>query len=156
MPPRPALTPAARALLAEARRATLATVDPAGRPRPVPVCYAVAEAPAGVTIWTPIDAKPKVATEARALARVRDILERPVASLVADRWSEDWTALAWVRLIGEASLVEPADDPAGHAAAVALLRARYPQYLAHPLETAPIIRIAVTEWIAWEATPGDR
>lgn len=121
----------------------------------MPVCYAVAESPVGVTVWTPIDAKPKSTADPRALARVRDLIERPVASLVADRWSEDWGRLAWVRLVGDAALIEPADDPTGHAAAVALLRARYPQYLAHPLETAPIIRIAVTEWTAWEATPSE-
>lgn len=119
----------------------------------MPVCYAVDERPGGVTIWTPLDAKPKTVADVRALARVRDILARPVASLVADRWSEDWDALAWVRLIGEAALVEAPDDPAGHAVAVALLRARYPQYLAHPLETAPLIRIAVAEWTAWAASP---
>lgn len=104
-----------------------------------------------MTLWTPVDAKPKAVADVRALARVRDVLARPVASLVADRWSEDWDALAWVRLIGAAALVEPDGDPA-HAVAVALLRARYPQYLEHPLERLPLLRIDVTEWTAWAAS----
>ncbi len=105
-----------------------------------------------MSLWTPLDAKPKAVSDPRALARVRDILERPVASLLVDRWSETWSELAWLRLTGPAELVEPAAG-APHAVAVALLRARYPQYLAHPLESAPIIRIAVATWTGWEAGP---
>ena len=56
-------------------------------------------------------------------------------TLLVDRWSEDWSELEWLRLEGRARLLDPDDAPAQHAAAVALLRARYPQYTGRPLET---------------------
>ena len=155
----PALTSTQTALLLDARRAVLGTTDPNGRPRLVPVCFALdAGSPdtpdAPPVIWTPLDEKPKSAGDVRALARVRDLLARPPVTLLVDRWDEDWTRLAWLRLLGAATLVEH-DGPEAdeHAGAVRLLRARYPQYASHALETLPVIRIRVDRVVGWEATP---
>ena len=140
-----------RAFLAAARTAALATIAPDGSPRLVPVCFALVDA-ADVTepvIYTPLDDKPKRVGDPRELARVRDILARPDVSLLVDRWSEDWTHLGWLRIRGRASLLEPGDAPDEHAAAVAALRARYPQYADHHLEDRPIIRIAVVATRSW-------
>jgi PPOX class probable F420-dependent enzyme len=155
----PSLTPSQRGLLAASRRAVLGTVDPSGRPRLVPVCFALDpgrldrpdEAP---VIWTPLDEKPKAAVDVRALARVRDLLARPRVTLLVDRWDEDWSRLAWLRLLGTATLVEP-DGPEAdaHARAVRSLRVRYPRYANQALETLPMIRIAVERVVGWEATP---
>jgi PPOX class probable F420-dependent enzyme len=151
MPPQPVLSATQRALLDETRRAVLATVAPDGRPRLVPICYSLG--PTEAIIYTPIDDKPKRDDDPLALARVRDIAADPMVSVLVDRWDEDWSRLAWLRIEGQATLVTPADGPAEHAAAVAALRSRYPQYATHRLESRPLIRIAierVTDWGALE------
>lgn len=137
-----------QAFLAAARTATLATIAPDGVPRLVPVCFAFADV-AAHAIYTPLDDKPKRAADPRDLARVRDILARPDVSLLVDRWSEDWLQLGWLRILGRASVLEPDDAPGEHRAAVAALRARYPQYAGHHLEDRPIIRIAVVATRSW-------
>jgi DNA polymerase-1 len=56
-----ALEDADRALLDAARRATLATIDPQGRARLVPVCFVVQAD--GDILWSPLDEKPKTAAD---------------------------------------------------------------------------------------------
>ncbi|MDR7581892.1 MAG: TIGR03668 family PPOX class F420-dependent oxidoreductase [Armatimonadota bacterium] len=121
----------------------LATVDGDGRPHVVPVCFAVH----GGDVYTPLDVKPKRVAPLR-LRRVRNLLGHPDVCLVVDRYDEDWTRLAWVQLRGRAGLV---DDPAERGAAIAALRARYPQYRNAALESCPLIRVSVTEVVAWAA-----
>jgi PPOX class probable F420-dependent enzyme len=138
------LTPADRALLAEARRATLATIDPRGRARLVPICFVVD----GDVLWSPLDEKPKAVADVRTLARVRDITERPEVTVLVDRWAEDWDELGWVRLHGSAQLVEAEAVAAG---VIPLLRSRYPQYDDHDLEQRPMLRIEVEHVTSWFA-----
>jgi len=111
-------SPAERDLLAEARRASLATIDDRGRARLVPICFVLIDD----VMWSPIDEKPKSVADPRALARVRDIQARPAVAVLVDRWSEDWSELAWIRLRGDATLIEPADVPVEVAGA---LRQKY-------------------------------
>ena len=134
------------AFLAAARTATLATIAPDGSPRLVPVCFVVRD---GTDLYVPLDEKPKRTDDPRDLARVRDILDRPAVALLVHRWSEDWSELGWLRIRGDASLVEPADDPAEHPAVVAELRVKYPQYASHRLEERPLIRIRMTGASSW-------
>ena len=102
------LDPRELAFLVAARRAILATIDPDGRPRLVPVCFIV-DAVDRVRIITPLDDKPKATDDKRALARVRDIRARPQVSILVERWDEDWSRLAWLRLDGRAMLLEPGE-----------------------------------------------
>jgi PPOX class probable F420-dependent enzyme len=147
MAPPPVISPTDRAFLGGARRAVLATVAPDGRPRLVPICFVVD--PTRPVVYTPLDDKPK-RVGVRDLARVRDILERPRVTLLVDRWDEDWTKLAWLRIGGTATLLEPArDDDGEHAGVVVALRARYPQYLGHRLEANPLIRIEIVDVTRW-------
>lgn len=141
------LRPAERALLDEARRATLGTIAPDGRPRLVPVAYAYD--PDSAVVYFALDEKAKSVADPRRLARVRDIEARPEVSLLVDRWTEDWSRLAWLRLDGEASLLEPADHAEEHAAALHMLRQRYPQYAAQRLEERPLMRIEVRRAVGW-------
>ncbi|MEA2619441.1 MAG: hypothetical protein QOC97_214, partial [Chloroflexota bacterium] len=97
------------------------------------------------------DDKPKRDDDPLALARVRDIAADPRISVLVDRWHEDWSRLAWLRIEGRAALMMPADGPAEHAAAVAALRSRYPQYATHRLELRPLIRIAIERVTDWGA-----
>jgi coenzyme F420-0:L-glutamate ligase / coenzyme F420-1:gamma-L-glutamate ligase len=147
----PALTTALAAadieLLHACRRATLATIAPDGRPRLVPIAYALDET--ARVIYSALDEKPKVVADPRDLARVRDIAARPRVTVLVDRWSENWAQLAWLRLEGEATLLEPGAGE--HARAVDLLRARYEQYAGQELERRPVLRIGLTRAVGWSA-----
>ena len=140
----PVLTAADRALLDEARTATLATLGPDGQSRLVPICFWIDVA--ADVVWTPLDEKPKAVHDVRAMARVRDVLARPEVALLVQRWSEDWSSLAWLRLAGRATLVDPAPP-----AVVGALRARYPQYADHDLEHRPALRIDIEHATRWSA-----
>lgn len=150
-----ALRPAEFALLNAARRAVLGTVTAAGRPRLVPLAFAVAPWTDEIgrpLIYSALDEKPKSVTDPRRLGRVRDILARPEVSLLVDRWDEDWSALAWLRLDGLATVIEPASDltdTGRHRDAVRLLRERYRQYESQALEARPVLRIVVTRAVSW-------
>ena len=144
-------------LLRKARRGVLVTTKRDGTPRPVPFAYAVID---GV-LYSALDEKPKRVEDPRDLARVRDIRERPRVVVLVDWWDEDWSRLAWVRVEGTASVLEPDGAPDEHARAVGALRERYAQYATPRLEERPLIRISserVTGWVASDSTadPGPR
>jgi PPOX class probable F420-dependent enzyme len=152
MPDVAALDGAQWAFLAAARSATLATIAPDGRPRLVPVCFVrgTDDGRGRARLYSPIDEKPKRGDDPHDLARIRDIRARPQATLLVDRWSEDWRRLGWLRLETRAELVEPTPpELEEHAAAVAALRSKYPQYAAHRLEDRPILRFTVERVVAW-------
>jgi PPOX class probable F420-dependent enzyme len=144
------LTQAELDFLAAARTAVLGTTAPDGRPRLVPICFAHGGTEIPIRIYTPLDEKPKRAPDPHDLARVRDIMANPLVSLIVDRWSEDWTALGWLRIDGRADLVEPGDTRSlEHPSAVASLRLKYPQYADHRLEARPLIRVVVERARSW-------
>ncbi len=145
----PVLSMSERAFMEGARRAVLATIAPDGSPRPVPVCFVVD--PGRPIVYSPLDEKPKIVDDPLQLARVQDLLADPRVSILVDRWDEDWSRLAWLRVHGRAGLLVPEEGPADHAAAVAALRAKYPQYAGHHLEARPIIRIAIERVTTWGA-----
>ena len=124
----------------ESRRvAHLATADVRGRPHVVPVCFGYADG----AIWIAIDEKPK--TTAR-LKRVRNIEENPQASLIFDRYDEDWTRLGYVLVTGRAAVIAGGSECK---TALAALRERYEQYRSMALEGRPLIRVTperVTSW----------
>ena len=129
----------ARELLATARVAHLGLLDDELRPRVLPVTFAVHEG----AVWSAVDAKPKrVAGE--ELARVRWLRGRPTASLLVDRYDEDWTRLAWVQLVGS---VEVLADPATAADALA---SKYRQYRDTP-PAGPWLRLVPERALHWRA-----
>ena len=133
----------AAALLRESRIARLGTADAAGQPLVVPVCYVFD----GRHCFSAIDAKPK-RVPPRALRRVRNIEANPRASLVVDRYDEDWSRLAWVIVEGRADILTAGAE---RAAAVDLLREKYAQYRAMGLdrEEAMLIRIMPDRLLFW-------
>lgn len=146
-----------RRFIEERRTATLATISDTGQPRLVPICFVLAAADAAdpsAILYSPLDEKPKRGADVRDLARVRDIVDRPEVTLLFDRWDEDWSRLAWLRCRGTASLLEPGEDAEAHAAAVELLRSRYPQYRGHAIDALPMIRIDIADVVWWEASRG--
>jgi coenzyme F420-0:L-glutamate ligase / coenzyme F420-1:gamma-L-glutamate ligase len=125
-----------------ARVARLATASATGTPHVVPVCFALL---AG-RVYIALDEKPK-RVDPMALRRVRNLLERPEADLLVDRYSEEWSELGFVRMHCTARIVAP-DDPL-HTEAVAALRARYPQYASMDLASRPIIELTLSRITAW-------
>ncbi len=124
----------------------LATTGPDGAPHVMPVCYALDDE----ALYFVADAKPK-RRPARELERLRNVRANPRVALVVDDWDEDWTRLAWVLVRGTASIV---GDGAAHATALALLRARYPQYRAMALDDPdvhPVVRIDPVRVRHWRA-----
>jgi PPOX class probable F420-dependent enzyme len=126
--------------LANRRVGHLATADVRASPHLVPVCFVVSDG----ALYITIDQKPK--GDVRALRRLKNIIENPVAAFVADRWDEDWTRLGWVMLRGPAEILA---DGAEHDRAQALLRSRYPQYRGMALDDLPVIAIRIERATSW-------
>jgi PPOX class probable F420-dependent enzyme len=128
----------ARARFGAARVARLATVDVRGQPHVVPVTFDAR----GDSIVIAVDHKPKRTTD---LKRLRNIRANPRVSVLADHYSDDWTALWWVRADGTAVVV---DDDGARAEPVRRLRERYPQYR-ETVPAGPVISITVAAWSGW-------
>jgi coenzyme F420-0:L-glutamate ligase/coenzyme F420-1:gamma-L-glutamate ligase len=135
-------TPNQLTFLHAQRAGRLATATSDGAPHVIPVCYACD----GAALYIALDAKPKRVAPER-LRRIRNILENPRVALVIDRYSDDWSELAYLLIQGTAALVQPGE--AEHGRAVALLRERYAQYLAMPIEQQPVIAIRPAKVVAW-------
>jgi PPOX class probable F420-dependent enzyme len=131
----------ARALFASARVARLATVDAEGRPHLVAITFAVD----GDEIVTAVDHKPKRTTRLR---RLDNIEANPRVSVLADRYSDDWSKLWWARGDGTARIVEPGAGE--HERAVSALASRYPQYRERR-PSGSAIAISVSRWSGWRA-----
>jgi len=159
------MSPAAgiRPFVAAARRGTLATLDPKGQPRLVPICFVLDEPGGrspdrdeGLVLYTAIDEKPKRSTDPLRLARVRDIVARPQTTILVDRWDEDWDRLAWVRVECRAEVLPTVESDAGERErAIAALRAKYPQYRAQRLESRPLIRLTCSVDATWGDLSGE-
>ena len=131
----------ARALLASARVARLATADAEGRPHLVPITFAVD----GDDIVTAVDHKPKRTSGLRRLANIE---VNPRVSVLADHYEDDWSRLWWARADGLARVADP--GAAEHERAVSRLAARYPQYQERRPDDA-VILISVSRWSGWRA-----
>ena len=126
--------------LANCRVGHLATADARATPHLVPVCFVVSEG----ALYITIDQKPK--GDVRALRRLKNITENPLAAFVADRWDEDWTRLGWVMMRGPAEILA---EGAEHDRAQTLLRSRYPQYRGMELHGLPVIAIRIERATSW-------
>jgi PPOX class probable F420-dependent enzyme len=129
-----------RELLAAERVARLAFIDDEDRPRVLPVTYAVL----GDSVWSAIDDKPKRAAEP---ARLRYLRRRPEAALCVDRYSDDWSRLAWVQLLGRIDILPAGESPA----ALKALSARYEPYRERT-PPGPLLRLSVERALSWRAT----
>jgi len=130
----------ARDLLERSRVARLGLLDLDDRPRVLPITFAIA----GERIWSAIDAKPK--RPGREPARLDFVRRRPEVALTADLYDDDWSRLAWVQVLGRASV-----DPGGEAPeALAALIEKYEQYRAEP-PPGPLISIVPERALWWRA-----
>jgi PPOX class probable F420-dependent enzyme len=135
-----------RRLIEEARVARLATVDAAGRPHLVPVCFVLDRGgPDGDRLYLAVDHKPKRGTDLRRTANLRATGQ---ACLLIDRYDEDWSQLWWVRLDGSGGELH---DPEEADRAIDALAAKYPQYRADRPD-GPVLRIDIEGYRGWSAT----
>jgi PPOX class probable F420-dependent enzyme len=138
------LSPEIEAFVRHARVARLATVDARARPHVVPVFFVHMDS----AVYSVLDEKPK-RVPATELRRVRNLLANPNVQLLVDRYDEDWSRLAYVQLRGRAELLYTGPE---HAAALAALRDKYPQYATMSLDGAPMIKLTVENAVYWRAT----
>ena len=135
-------SPEMRARVAGARVARLATTEAGAGPHLVPICYALE----GDVLYSAVDEKPK---RSRRLKRLANIRAEPRATVLVDHYEEDWTRPWWVRLRGEARVLEAGPE---RDRALGLLAGKYDQYRAQP-PTGPVIALDVAEWRGWSAAP---
>ncbi len=136
-----ALTALERRFVDSQRIGHLATADAEGEPHVVPVCFGLLED----RLYITIDRKPK-RERAQPLKRLSNIAANPRTAIVFDRYDEDWRRLAWVMLRGRAEILT---SGAEHDRAQALLRSRYEQYAAMPIEELPVIAIDIERVTSW-------
>jgi PPOX class probable F420-dependent enzyme len=139
-----------QAFIRNHRVGRLATVGEDLQPAVIPICYVFD----GEHIYSPIDEKPK-SVAASSLKRVRNIERNSQVALVIDDYSEDWTRLAYVLIIGAAEIVLPGEEANKeaheHARAVELLREKYSQYRSMKIDERPMIKIRPTRIKRWWA-----
>ena len=141
MPTVAGLSPSALRFIRTARIAHLATAGLNSQPHVIPICFVFD----GKHFYSPIDEKPK-RTGAAKLKRVINLQANPQTALVIDRYSEDWTHLAYILIRGTAKILHRG---AAHAEAVRRLRRKYPQYQQMTIHTRPMIQIRPVRWIFW-------
>jgi PPOX class probable F420-dependent enzyme len=129
----------ARRRFAEARVGRLATLRPDGRPHVVPVVFALDRD----TAYSIADPKPKRRLD---LLRHRNITGYPAVSLLVDDYHEPWDGIWWVRADGLARVVESGPE---RDTAIALLRAKYPQYAEWSTPFGAATVIGIERWSSW-------
>jgi PPOX class probable F420-dependent enzyme len=129
----------ARELLDSERLGHLGLLDDDGSPRVLPVTFAVVEG----EVWSAVDEKPKRVAGSE-LARVRWLRARPRSALTVDRYSDDWSRLAWVQLIGETAVL----DVDGRERVLEALTARYAPYRERP-PRGPLLRLTPDRCVFW-------
>ncbi len=141
---RPTIPAAVRNRLEQARVARLATLDAAGAPHLVPVCFVYD----GKAFYTAVDRKPKT-VPAQRLARLRNIRALPRVALLIDHYAEDWTRLWYVLVRGKARVLGRSARQE-RARALAKLTAKYRPYARGMLTAdAPVIRIRPERITCW-------
>jgi PPOX class probable F420-dependent enzyme len=127
--------------VAAAAVARLATIRRDGSPRLVPITFVLL----GELLCFAVDeVKPK--RDAR-LARLDDIARDPRVALLVDHYADDWSALWWVRIDGDAVAHDTGEL---RERALDALAAKYPPYRA-ARPAGPAVVITPRRWSGWSA-----
>ena len=130
----------------------LATLNVDGSPHQIPIVFTWHDG----CFWSPIDGKPKQKAQP---TRVRNAIANPTASLLIDKYDDDWTQLWWIRADLEITVVQlhEADTETLEIARQAKrkLEEKYLQYDSTPGLRKPAIILsmrptALTSWCAAE------
>jgi PPOX class probable F420-dependent enzyme len=109
----------------------------------LPVTFALVDG----AVWTAVDDKPKE-RPGEQLARVRWLQARPGSAITVDHYDDDWTQLAWVQLIGDTAVI----DPAGNDRILEALARRYDHYRRHT-PSGPLLRLDPVRALCWRFSP---
>jgi PPOX class probable F420-dependent enzyme len=129
-----------RRRMSKAMVARLATIGRDGRPHIVPITFAMGDD----ELYFAVDQKPKRTVN---LQRLRNIEANPAVSVLVDHYDNDWSRLWWVRVDGQARIVNAGER---RDQAIALLCARYEQYRSAP-PAGPVVAIAIERMSGWSA-----
>jgi PPOX class probable F420-dependent enzyme len=135
------LPPWALELLREQPVGHLGLLDDDGRPRVLPITFALV----GGEFWSAVDDKPK-RRPGDELARVRWLGARPRSSLTVDRYDDDWSRLAWVQILGSTAVI----GAAGQDRVLEALAQRYPAYRERRPH-GPLLRLVPERALCWRA-----
>jgi PPOX class probable F420-dependent enzyme len=130
------------ARLTSAQVARLATTDPDGRPHLVPIVFALE----GDTLYSAVDRKPKRSSKLRRMENAR---ARPDVTILVDHYEDDWSRLWWIRLRGQARVLDGGEE-CDHA--LALLKEKYAQYDIEPPD-GPVLAVDITDVREWSVEP---
>jgi PPOX class probable F420-dependent enzyme len=128
-----------------ARVARLATIDADGCPHLVPIVFVIH----GKTLYSAVDAKPK---RSRRLRRIENARARPGVTVLVDHYEDDWSRLWWVRLDGQARVLDAGEEAE---LALRLLIEKYEQYRRES-PNLPVLAIDIHDWHGWEAATSTR
>jgi PPOX class probable F420-dependent enzyme len=130
-----------RRRMSDAMVARLATIGRDGRPHIVPITFAMGDD----ELYFAVDHKPKRTVN---LQRLRNIEANPAVSVLVDHYENDWSRLWWVRVDGQARIVNAGEQ---RDQAIALLSSRYEQYRSLA-PGGPVVVIAIERLSGWSAT----
>ncbi len=128
--------------------ARLAQKDLDGGPQALPFVFARIER----ILWSPIDGKPKKHAK---LSRLDWLAAAPQVLVLVDHYADDWTQLWWLKLFGEATVVN--EHEPGWGGAVRELSVKYPQYRETPMFVGvpTMVRIEIDRWKSWASSGED-
>lgn len=127
--------------VAAARVGRFATYHPADGPHIVPVTFTVV----GTALVHMVDGKPKRSANLKRIANLETV---PAASLLVDRYEDEWDSLWWVRVDGATTLFSTGPE---WEIARAALADKYAQYEDDPPE-GPAIYLSIDKISSWEST----
>jgi len=132
-----------REILESGRVARMATVDEAGKPHIVPICYTFTSG----LIYTAIDKKSK-SVEINSLGRIKNIGSNPHVSLVIDKYYEDWNRLYFLKISGLANIIAQGEE---YENSLLSLCEKYSQYVVMDLLNLglPVIKISPLRIVSW-------
>jgi PPOX class probable F420-dependent enzyme len=142
-----------RAFLSRARVARLATLNEDGTIHIVPIVFANDS----TRIYFAVDNKPKKTKNLRRLANIR---RNPNATILIDKYSEDWAKLSFVMIYARAKIISSNDrnGKRNHESRIALrlLKQKYPQYrtgdfLPSRTESITLVSLTPSKIVAWDA-----
>ena len=127
-----------------AKIARLAQVDPNHAAHAIPFVFVRYED----ALYSPVDGKPKRHAK---LSRLQWIKSEPKVCVLIDEYHEDWSALWWLRLYGNATQIDSTFDAWDEV--TQMLGAKYKQY--EDLEmfsgVPTMMRIEIDQWRYWSA-----
>jgi PPOX class probable F420-dependent enzyme len=130
--------------------ARLATLNLDGSPHQIPIVFSWHDG----CFWSPIDGKPKRGGQP---TRVDNAIANPAASILIDKYDDDWTQLWWIRAELEVTVihlneVNPEMLLQGRRAERKLVE-KYPQYKSTAVlrEPATILSMRPTAMMSWSA-----